>query len=415
MESQEVKKKAKLLKELLAKKGIEIKHTQSLEIMSQLENNFNWHNSALIQSKKITTGIVSLDRLLQGGLVQGEVTGIISPWDHSDRDLSLSICSHIIKKNEKLLILDLVGGRTGVAEKIYSNLSKINIKETQELSDKEKQKMTNIVNKYQNKFQVRVLHGGSFSLDEVKDALLDIKANFDFNVLYIHGIEHLGKNNRRLSKIIPDKIDIAKEINLLAKAFHCAIITQVPVIQRLDKKYDKTQILRAHEVTKEVSPVQQFSNLIMLFNNEDSKYTLLLDKSREGKNNIVMKLKKTTFGKFLEVDKSVQYNFTEYTPAIRFFESLFYRAKKEGDVVGLKMQVLNDEIEYGFSYKNGTSTTFLRQPVKLFDKIRDVARKMNIFENKIYLNIDRDNESPIQMHAEMEEKSDAEIYFKIST
>lgn len=46
MNSKNIKRSAKKLKEISQKYGYEIKHCHALEILSQMENNTNWHVSS---------------------------------------------------------------------------------------------------------------------------------------------------------------------------------------------------------------------------------------------------------------------------------------------------------------------------------------------------------------------------------
>lgn len=77
MDSNQVKNKSKLLKEISNKYGYKISHSHALEIMSQLENQINWHVTVANSNNYIRTGITELDKNLKGGFLRGKVVSVV--------------------------------------------------------------------------------------------------------------------------------------------------------------------------------------------------------------------------------------------------------------------------------------------------------------------------------------------------
>lgn len=230
MDSNQVKNKAKLLKELSKKYGYDISHGHSLEIISHLENQVNWHVTVANSDQYIRTGVTELDKVLKGGFRRGGLVSIIGEPNSGKNFFCNSVACNAIRDNKKVLVIQLQGQKNYLLNRFISNFCDIKLFSLVkgELTNKERAKVKHAQKIFEDKLTISNFVMNNPDIDSLYSHLDTMKQifNYDYDMIYINYATLLGKSLTGINE--RKRIgDIFRKLSMIARENNCTVLTPV--------------------------------------------------------------------------------------------------------------------------------------------------------------------------------------------
>jgi replicative DNA helicase len=279
MNSESIKNKSKLLKALLKKYGHELKHSHALEIISQLDNEKNWHVANLNKSNYIKTGIKEFDKDLKGGIPLGSFVIVTGEQNRGKSFICQSIVANNIRDKKNNLLINLEGISDDQEHRIIGNLTKIpynSLRKNSLNEQEEKSLKQNIHNK--KYYKIHNILDSSSTLDEIINKIIDYKSKYDFKLLCIDYLQLISVDNKNAD----NECDIIYErMSKLAKALNIVILSKMQLFKTtITASKDKNNICT--DFPPMISQLTDIADIVLTLNmdNKQKNVRLFLDKNK---------------------------------------------------------------------------------------------------------------------------------------
>jgi len=203
----------------------------------------SFHDAAIefmewIKSKKkpdtVLTGFRSLDRAI-GGFMKDTVTALCARAGHGKTDFALNLAVRMAKRGYKIQYFSMEMPNLQLMQRIVSQLTHINSEliRDKKLTEEELQITDNVLNAFKNDGKVSFVDDTKLSTKMVRHYVDLYKPDCIF-------IDHLGLMERpKIQDQVQAIGEITRELKLLAKEKHIAIIELSQMNRKIEERNDK--------------------------------------------------------------------------------------------------------------------------------------------------------------------------------